>query len=104
MVQKLFQQLSHSQNILDYILEECLNSDRAGSNMDQFPWPRFDRETAIRDAGFNPNDPEIQFGLFDSHWKVHRPDAFVIYTNFNLTPGTILVISNETLDEADSNA
>lgn len=70
---------------------------------DQYPWPRFDRETSIRDAGFNPNDPELRFGVLDSHWKGNRPGAFIIYTNFNLTPRTVLAISIETLDEADPN-
>lgn len=83
-----------------YTIEE--GDIRPGMIPDQYPWPRFDQETTIRDAGFTPNDPELRFGLFDSYWKGHRPGAFVIYTNFNLTPGTILAVSNETLDKADS--
>jgi hypothetical protein len=69
----------------------------------QYPWPRFDRETTVRDAKFDPNDEGLQYGELDSLWNGHRPRAFVIYTNFNLTPGTVLAISNETLDEADMN-
>jgi hypothetical protein len=82
-----------------YTIEE--NDVRPGIISNQYPWPRFDRETTVRDAEFDPNDTELEYGLLDSHWKGHRPGMFVIYTNFNLTPGTVLAISNETLDEAD---
>jgi hypothetical protein len=77
---------------------------RPGIIPNQYPWPRFDRATTVRDAGFDPNDTELEYGLLDSYWEGHRPGMFVIYTNFNLTPGTVLAISNETLDEADPNA
>lgn len=68
---------------------------------DQYPWPRFDMETTVRDAGFDPNDDRLRFGELRSPWKGHRPGSYVIYTDFNLGPGTVLAISNETLDEAD---
>jgi hypothetical protein len=77
---------------------------RPGIIPDQYPWPRFDREMTVRDAGFDPDDPELRYGLLDSYWKGHRPGMFVIYNNFNLTTGTVLAISNETLDEADPDA
>lgn len=80
------------------------NDVRPGIIPDQYPWPRFDRGTTVRDAGFDPNDDGLRYGVLDSPWNGHRPGAFVIYTNFNLTPGTVLAISNETLDEADPSA
>ena len=77
---------------------------KPGIKPNQYPWPRFDRGMTVRDAGFDPNDTELEYGLLDSYWKGHRPGMFVIYTNFNLTPETVLAISNETLDEADPSA
>jgi hypothetical protein len=71
---------------------------------DQYPWPRFDMETTVRDAGFDPDDEGLRYGELNSHWNGHRPGAFVIYTDFNLQPGTVLAISNETLNEADPSA
>lgn len=80
------------------------NEVRPGIIPNQYPWPRLDKGTTVRDAGFDPNDPELEYGLLESSWKGHRQYTFVIYNNYNLTPGTILAVSNEILDEVDSNA
>jgi hypothetical protein len=61
-------------------------------------------ETTVRDAGFDPKDERLRFAVLSSLCNGHRPGAFVIYTDFNLTTGTVMAISNETLDEADPSA
>lgn len=59
----------------------------------------YDKEKTIRDAQFDPNDPELRFGILSSTLGNHKPGAFVIYNDFNLQTGTKLAISNELIGE-----